>query len=292
MEHLNFYSKLTNSPTWSDARNELPPGSVMPGNLQDSPPLKDWSTPSQAVNCQVKVLVPPSLLNIIQISMIPQAHFSSIQSKLGEDEVFFPGTKDRVLTLESKTYSEIAELICSHLQYFRISHNSYRVSIRLPVPRWAVGNIIGTGGETIKRIRESTGAVIHISSLFVTKASVSEERLISISSGFTAKVKNAVRVILELIHTNDNVWFPHNGGFFEPPPGLGYHHYCSKQGDGFWRNKYSPPLEKLSSETESYYDESNYHTKSKVCSNQRLFESLGGSLRVMVLLFLALLLTF
>eukprot|EP01057_Protomagalhaensia_wolfi_P000570 Protomagalhaensia_wolfi_Nauph_80__569@NODE_1321_length_1589_cov_4_539355_g1021_i0_p1_GENE_NODE_1321_length_1589_cov_4_539355_g1021_i0NODE_1321_length_1589_cov_4_539355_g1021_i0_p1_ORF_typecomplete_len396_score19_97KH_1/PF00013_29/2_8e09KH_5/PF13184_6/0_045KH_2/PF07650_17/0_074_NODE_1321_length_1589_cov_4_539355_g1021_i0421229 len=127
--------------------------------------------------------------------------------QLSSPNCFFPGTRDRVLSLRSRALCHslavvrfVAQLVSESAAGHGLSLREAKPELKIAVPRKVIGTIIGRGGSHIQQLRHNTMAHIHISPIFVPSEAACGERVISIVSRDHSSLYRAAEMVISRIH--------------------------------------------------------------------------------------------
>ena len=107
-------------------------------------------------------------------------------------EIFFPGTKDRILLIGGTILSVVACITDVFRRIHEVfAHDGRQLMVKLLVPNSSVSHLIGHGGDVAKRLTVTTGCQFSIS----RRAEGIQERIVFLCGEYNNLVQAVVYVL-------------------------------------------------------------------------------------------------
>eukprot|EP01053_Blabericola_migrator_P010564 Blabericola_migrator_1__10563@NODE_5_length_29060_cov_171_088642_g4_i0_p8_GENE_NODE_5_length_29060_cov_171_088642_g4_i0NODE_5_length_29060_cov_171_088642_g4_i0_p8_ORF_typecomplete_len411_score42_04KH_1/PF00013_29/3_7e09KH_5/PF13184_6/0_046KH_2/PF07650_17/0_04_NODE_5_length_29060_cov_171_088642_g4_i02476225994 len=177
----------------------------------NDPPAFPYQLDSQSDQAYVKLLLKSNVADKLCILVRSNEQVIALMEpchlQLSSPNCFFPGTRDRVLSVRAQELRHvlavvrfISRLVSDAAASHGISLRESKPELKIAVPRKVIGTIIGRGGSHIQQLRHNTMAHIHISPIFVPSEAACGERVISIVSRDHSSLFRAAEMVISKIH--------------------------------------------------------------------------------------------
>ena len=240
MTSAGFASPGLRSSQLTPSSGSSPTGGMMSSRRRAAigPNNEDLAAKREAFNsgpCWVKILVSDKVAGSIigkagaVISDLERMTDSIM--KLSPGRTYFPGTQDRLVVISGRLESVLSATreVIEKIRMATIVEENRRdpstvgnvdISLKVVVPNSAVSCIIGRGGEVVREINKTTGALIRASERFQGL----HERMVQIS-GSPQEVSSAAAEVVQRIQSDRNlrehlnvVYTPPTGALTPSPP--------------------------------------------------------------------------